>query len=147
MNSGRDCEGVRTSGVVIDITVSHSTSTDSDGRKTTTTYYHPEVKFRDQSGDYVKFTGSGGGAGEYEKGQEVEIVYPLENPSEAKIDSFVELYAGSIALCCLGIIFTVLPLYVFRIMSKAAKPARQIKVENHDPEDIKKMRQKILGKK
>jgi hypothetical protein len=67
---------------------------------------YPVIEFTTAAGEVHRFTTSG--AGDYAKGEAVEVLYDPGDPSNAKVDVFIELWLGTLALggfglLCLGI--------------------------------------------
>lgn len=87
----------KTKGEVIDFETHRS-----DG----TTMYAPVVSYQARDGktyEYVSNTSSSSRS--YDIGEQVDIFYLQNNPQEAKIDSFFQLYFGELILFILGGIF------------------------------------------
>jgi hypothetical protein len=67
---------------------------------------YPVIEFATAAGEIRRFTTSG--AGNYAKGQMVEVLYDAGNPDKARVNVFLELWLGSLilgafGLFCLGI--------------------------------------------
>jgi hypothetical protein len=67
---------------------------------------YPIIEFTTTTGDVRRFTTSG--AGDYAKGETVDVLYEAKDPSHAKVDAFFELWLGTLALggfglLCLGV--------------------------------------------
>ena len=93
-----------TEGIVIDLKKWSSRNSKSSGKATFT----PLVSFTDQRGVVVKFEGSYYTAPPaYSIGEEVKVIYPKKNPTNATIDSFEELWLGNLVMLCVGILIFV----------------------------------------
>jgi hypothetical protein len=69
---------------------------------------YPIIEFTTATGDIHRFTTSG--AGDYSKGETVNVLYDTSDPATARVDAFIELWLGSLALggfgvLCLGVGF------------------------------------------
>lgn len=67
---------------------------------------YPVIEFAAVSGEVRRFTLSG--PGDYPTGAVVEVLYDAANPANARLNSFIELWLGSLALggfglLCLGV--------------------------------------------
>lgn len=67
---------------------------------------YPVIQFTTLSGETRSFTTSG--AGSYTRGQAVEVLYNASDPSTARVNVFLELWLGTLALggfglLCLGV--------------------------------------------
>ncbi len=67
---------------------------------------YPVIEFATASGEIRRFTTSG--AGDYTKGEAVEVLYDVSEPTNARVNVFIELWLGSLALggfglLCLGV--------------------------------------------
>jgi hypothetical protein len=67
---------------------------------------YPVVEFTTPSGETRTFTTSGSGS--YSRGQAVEVLYDASDPSTARVNVFLELWLGTLALggfglLCLGV--------------------------------------------
>jgi hypothetical protein len=67
---------------------------------------YPVVEFATASGEVHRFTTSG--AGDFAKGEAVEVLYHPDDPANAEVNVFIELWLGSLALggaglLCLGL--------------------------------------------
>lgn len=67
---------------------------------------YPVIEFATASGEVRRFTTSG--AGDYAMGEAVEVLYAVDDPANARVNAFVELWLGSLALggfglLCLGV--------------------------------------------
>lgn len=88
-------------GVVLENLWQYSSSRNSSGT------YHPRVRFRTQRGNEVEFVSdTGSSPPSYRPNESVEVVYDPENPQRASINSFWNLWLGSIILFGLGVVFT-----------------------------------------
>lgn len=67
---------------------------------------YPVIEFAAVSGEVRRFTLSG--PGDYPTGAVVEVLYDAANPANARLNAFIELWLGSLALggfglLCLGV--------------------------------------------
>lgn len=67
---------------------------------------YPVIEFATAAGEVRRFTTSG--AGDYAMGEAVEVLYAADAPANARVNSFMELWLGSLALggfglLCLGV--------------------------------------------
>lgn len=67
---------------------------------------YPVIEFATAAGEIRRFTTSG--AGDYAKGEVVEVLYDAGDPAKARVNAFIELWLGSLALggfglLCLGV--------------------------------------------
>ena len=67
---------------------------------------YPVIEFNTASGEIRRFTTSG--AGDYAKGEAVEVLYDPVDPANARVNVFIEKWLGSLALgafslLCLGV--------------------------------------------
>lgn len=67
---------------------------------------YPVIEFATAAGEIRQFTTSG--AGDYAQGEAVEVLYDASNPANARVNVFLELWLGSLALggfglLCLGV--------------------------------------------
>ena len=84
---------------------------------------YPVIEFATAAGEIRRFTTSG--AGDFAKGDAVEVLYDAGDPAVARVNVFIELWLGSLALggfglLCLGIGFGTL-LYERRRMKTGAE--------------------------
>ena len=63
---------------------------------------YPVIEFATASGEMHRFTTSGPGA--YTKGKTVEVLYNANNPAHARVNVFIELWLGSLALGAFGLL-------------------------------------------
>ena len=103
--------GLRTQGVVVDQFKSVSRAVDDEDRKATSgpnVSYYPVIEFADKGAETIRFQGStGSGVPEYAIGTRVMVVYQPDDPHQAKIVSFSQLWLG--------------PLVAFRSSSSTAR--------------------------
>ena len=67
--------------------------------------YRPVISFTDQLGNQQKFTAAAGGRKRAPQiGTAVTVLYDIENPKNAVISSFLNMWAGPIALAVLGVV-------------------------------------------
>ncbi len=78
--------------------------------------YFPIVAFQTQEGKPIHFESNvgAGGYGPYEVGDEVEVLYDPKNPTDARINSFIQLWLIGIFPLVLGGFFLVGSSKVFR---------------------------------
>lgn len=67
---------------------------------------YPVIEFATASGETRRFTTSG--AGDFAKGEAVEVLYHPDDPANAKANVFIELWLGSLALGGFGLLCLVL---------------------------------------
>jgi hypothetical protein len=63
---------------------------------------YPVIEFTTTSGEVHRFTTSG--PGDYAKGKTVEVLYDANNPAHARVNVFIELWLGSLALGSFGLL-------------------------------------------
>jgi len=63
---------------------------------------YPVIEFTTASGENRRFTTSG--AGDYAKGETVDVLYNADDPVEARVNAFIELWLGSLALGAFGLL-------------------------------------------
>ena len=63
---------------------------------------YPVIEFATASGEVRRFTTSG--PGDYAKGKTVEVLYDAHNPVNARVNLFIELWLGSLALGAFGLL-------------------------------------------
>jgi hypothetical protein len=84
-------------GTVIDL----SEDSTSDG-----TVYYPVVRFTTAEGRTVEFRSSTGSSSAPDVGDRVEVLYDSDDPQDAKLSSFFDIWLWTIALGGLGIVFS-----------------------------------------
>lgn len=88
-------------------------------------YVSPMVKFTTQEGEERMFKSEmdlNKDLNPYSIGQEVDVIYHKDNPSNAKIDAFLEANFAQIFLGCFGIFLMLLGLFIRRhFLKKAAQ--------------------------
>jgi len=68
--------------------------------------YFPLIEFTARDGSVVRFqSGSGSGRPAYVVGAQVPVRYDPSQPDQARVDSFGELWRGSILMAILGSLF------------------------------------------
>jgi hypothetical protein len=78
---------------------------DSDGG----TVYYPHVRYVTRSGETVEFTASvGSSPPAFDVGEPVSVLYDPAAPQEARIDTFFQLWFGSLILGGTGLVFIVI---------------------------------------
>lgn len=93
--------GGRADGVVVDVVGQRG----SRGKIT----FRPIVAFTDQTGQRRTFASNvSSSPPAYERGEAVSVVYDPANPGDAKIDSFMERYFGTLMFGIMGTIFTLI---------------------------------------
>ena len=60
------------------------------------------IEFATAAGEMHTFTASG--PGDYVKGATVEVLYDASNPAHARVNEFLELWLGSLALGAFGVL-------------------------------------------
>lgn len=63
---------------------------------------YPVIEFATASGEIRRFTSSG--AGRFAKGETVEVLYDARDPADARVNVFIELWLGSLALGGFGLL-------------------------------------------
>lgn len=63
---------------------------------------YPVIEFSTASGEIRRFTTSG--AGDYAKGEAVDVLYDPSDPGKARANVFIELWLGSLALGAFGLL-------------------------------------------
>ena len=63
---------------------------------------YPVIEFVTASGEIRRFTTSG--AGDFAKGESVEVLYDVSDPANARVNVFIELWLGSLALGAFGLL-------------------------------------------
>ena len=63
---------------------------------------YPVIEFTTASGEIRRFTTSG--AGDYAKNEIVDVLYDTDDPSNARVNVFIELWLGSLALGAFGLL-------------------------------------------
>jgi hypothetical protein len=84
-------------GTVIDLSEDFT----SDG-----TVYYPVVRFTTAAGRTVEFGSSSGSSSPPDVGDRVEVLYDLDDPQDAKLSGFFDLWLWTIALGGLGFLFS-----------------------------------------
>ena len=75
---------------------------DSDGD----TLYRPVLRFRTHEGEETEFrTNVGSSSDRFEVGQRLDVLYNPEEPSDARIQSFMQLWLPTLILGVLGGVF------------------------------------------
>jgi hypothetical protein len=76
-------------------------------RHSSSSGYSPVVDFKTAAGTKVEFIGRNGSSPpSFDKGEQIEVIYRPENPSSAKINTFMELWAAPLFLTLFGTIFS-----------------------------------------
>jgi hypothetical protein len=63
---------------------------------------YPVIEFTTASGEIRRFTTSG--AGDYAKNETVDVLYDTDDPAKARLNVFIELWLGSLALGAFGLL-------------------------------------------
>jgi hypothetical protein len=91
---------VSTEGVVTDF----KTGTDDDGDSV----YYPIFQYRAPSGqEYTICSNTGTNPPGFKKGQSVGVLYDPDQPTEARLDTFVQLWLTTIIVSGLGSLFAI----------------------------------------
>ena len=85
--------GVKAKGAVVGFERRSSKSGSSD---------YPVIEFATVSGEIRRFTTSG--AGDFAKGEAVEVLYDPGDPSSARVNVFIEKWLASLALGAFGLL-------------------------------------------
>lgn len=82
-------------------------STDSDGDSSFV--YYPVVRFTTNAGEPTVFeANAGSNPPAFTLGQQVEVLYSPQNPKEARIDSWLELWLFPTIFTSIGLIFVLI---------------------------------------
>ena len=101
----------RTDGTVVDL----SRSKDSEGSVT----FSPVVSFTTAEGRTVEFVSSSGSSSpSHSEGDRVEVLYDPDDPNDARLSGFLDLWFGSLVVGVLGAAFTVFSAVVLWHMRK-----------------------------
>ncbi|GAA6623207.1 DUF3592 domain-containing protein [Scytonema sp. NUACC26] len=95
---------ILTQGTVI--TLVERLSTDSDGNSSF--LYHPVVRFTTNSGEPTIFEAGGSNPPAFTLGQQVEVRYSPQNPKEASIDSWFELWFLPVIITSTSLVFVLI---------------------------------------
>lgn len=88
----------KASGTILEV----ERSTTSKGRSA----YHPIFSFRDASGiTHTQRTSTGSGYYSFERGENVTVLYDPSAPKNSKIDSFMTLWLGPLAITGFGLLY------------------------------------------
>jgi hypothetical protein len=91
-------------GVVVENVYRESSSSSNNGPSWS---YYPHVRFRTTDGQAIDFVSSTGSSPpSYSVNEPVTVLYDPRQPYKASLNSFGQLWAGSIVLICLGVAFT-----------------------------------------
>lgn len=106
---------------------------DSDGD----TIYYPHVRYVTRSGETVEFTASvGSSPPAFDVGEPVSVLYDPAAPTEARIDSFFQLWFGAVILGGIGLVFIVIggagSLIALRSRAKPERPGLQARSSDTD---------------
>ena len=75
--------------------------------------YSPEISFTDAEGKILSFTSNlSTNSPNYKVGEAVSVLYNKDNHQDAKINTFFQLWFGTIVLSILGVVFFVIGLFV-----------------------------------
>lgn len=101
-------QSLKTEGIVVDLVRSRSSSrTSGSNRRKTSRGYAPVVEFTTESGDTIEFVSStSSNPPKFSEGELVEVFYDPRSPRKAKINSFLTLWAGTIIVGLMGLIFS-----------------------------------------
>ncbi len=86
-------DGGKAPGIVVGFERRSSKSGSSD---------YPVIEFTTPSGEIRRFTTSG--AGDYAKGEAVEVIYDSADPASARVNVFIEKWLGTLALSAFGLL-------------------------------------------
>lgn len=102
--------GIETTGVVIDQSVSKS----SDGDY----FYHPIIQFNTEDNREITFRSpEGGSQSRFYLGEKINVIYLPNDPQRATINNFLGLYGAGTILSVFGLVFAstgFIPLYFIR---------------------------------
>ncbi len=79
------------------------------------TFYYPVVEFRTESNEKVRFTGGAGNSGgpQIATGSTVDVVYDPADPSQARINSFVQYWLGPAGMAAMGLMVMAMGFFFF----------------------------------
>jgi hypothetical protein len=83
-----------------------STKRSRSGGTRRTTTHRPRFTFQDDQGREHKVTSSvGGSKGAFKVGEEVEVLYDPQNPTDARINTFIQMWLGPLVIGGVGLVF------------------------------------------
>jgi hypothetical protein len=98
-------QSLKAEGLVVDLVRSRSSRSGSHKRRTSRGYA-PVVEFTTESGDTIEFVSSTSSSPpRFKEGELVEVFYDPTSARKAKINRFHTLWAGTIIVGCMGVIF------------------------------------------
>jgi hypothetical protein len=97
------------------------------------TYYHPIVEYDLPNGETVVFqSGAGSKPPAYSVGEEVQVFYDPEDPKDARIDDWLDLYLVTLILGLMAFIFGILAA-VFTFAAWRYRPAAPVRSPTSSP--------------
>jgi hypothetical protein len=103
------------SGVVVDLTRSEGDQDEAD-------VYFPVVSFTTAEGETIQFESHSGSSSPPDVGDSVGVLYDPDNPHDAKLSSFFDLWGFPGILVLLGAIFTGVGWFVPRWFARKPSP-------------------------
>jgi len=87
-----------------------------DGDKT---LYRPMVRFTTASGDIVTFAGQlSSGSKRFEIGAQVPLLYPFGMPTQARISTFTDNWAGATIAAIVGLVALIAGIFIRRAVKR-----------------------------
>ena len=113
--------GLRTQGTIVDHYKCVSTSVgDPRNRTGPDVSYFPVVEFRTVAGAAIRFRGAtGSGVPDYETGSLVMVAYRPDNPQEAQIVNFSQLWLGPLVVIVAGLLFFLMGVGAFFLIGSS----------------------------
>ena len=107
----------------------HARGTVTGFRRSRSSYYYPVVAFKTAEGTQIEFVENNGSSSPaFVKGQQVEVIYMPENPNNAKINTFSDLWALPLFLAIFGTIFSLVGFAVIFVPWKTRHTAADLRV-------------------
>ncbi|NMP29636.1 DUF3592 domain-containing protein [Rahnella sp. SAP-1] len=98
-------------------------------------FYYPQLTFIDSHHTpQLIESASGSNPAHYSVGEKVPIIYQIDNPENAKIDTFFELWAGAIITGIFAVVF-MLPLIISRFITRLS--GNKVKKLQHNGTPVK----------
>ncbi len=111
---------VTTQGRVVE-NQARTTYNEKEDRKET--MYYPVVAFTDAQGQVIRFNSdTGSSSPSFQINEAVPVRYLPSRSQEAKIDTFFQLWFGSMVAGCMGVIFTLVSLFSLWMIKKNKAP-------------------------
>lgn len=91
--------------------------------------YFPTVAFKTAVGTEFEFTGkTGTSSSRFVKGQQIDVVYRPEDPQDAKINTFLDLWAPALFVTIFGTIFSVIGFVSVVVLWKTRHTAADLRI-------------------